>query len=117
MSKLLLYIYVLTTSAALLLFKLGSKTGAPIAVDNHRLKFNITAYTVSGIVLYGISFISYLYLISKYNLGYIIPLTTGLVYILIFTSSYFIFNEVFSLIKIAGILLIIIGLVLLNISA
>ena len=109
-------IYVLATSAALILFKLGTKAGAPIGFENNRLKFNLTAYTVSGLVLYGFSFISYLYLISRYNLGYIIPITTGLVYVLIFTSSYFLLNETFTLIKISGIALILGGLVLLNLK-
>jgi multidrug transporter EmrE-like cation transporter len=37
-----------------------------------------------------------------------------LVYVIIFTASYFIFDEVFTSVKILGIILILSGLVLLN---
>lgn len=92
------------------------KTGAPIELLNGKLQLNINAYTVFGVMLYGFSFIVYMYLLSKYNLGYIIPLTTALVYIIIFSASYFIFHEVFTATKIFGIALIVIGLMFLNLK-
>lgn len=105
-----------TTSLALVALKWGSKNGAPLHYIDNKLQTNLNFYTISGIALYGFSFAIYIYLISKYDLGYIIPLTTALVYILIFSASYFIFNEVFTAVKIAGIALIIVGLVLLNLK-
>lgn len=84
-------------------------------LDN-KLQLNLNPLILLGIFLYGLSFLVYMYLLSKYDLGYIIPLTTALVYILIFGASYFIFNEVFTAIKIAGIVLIVMGLVLLNLK-
>lgn len=116
MAKIIIAAYVLATSAALIVLKLGAKNGAPAQFINGKLHFNLTPYTIAGIALYGISFILYVYLISKYSLGYIIPLTTALVYILIFAASFFIFNEAFTLIKISGIILIIAGLTLLNLK-
>lgn len=116
MSKVILALYVLATSAALIALKWGSKAAAPIDNLNHKLQFNFNYFVVSGIVLYGISFLLYTYLIAKYDLGYIVPMTTALVYILIFTASYFIFHEVFTALKIAGIVLIVSGLVLLNLN-
>ena len=114
MSKLIIALYVLATSSALVILKLGAKAGAPVQLLNGKIHFNITPYTVIGILLYGISFILYVYLISKYDLGYIIPLTTAFVYILIFFASFVIFNELFTLTKIIGIALIVIGLIFLN---
>lgn len=114
MSKIILAVYVLATSSALVVLKLGTKTGAPVNYIDHKLQFNINAYIVAGVALYGLSFFVYLYLISRYQLGYIIPLTTALVYILIFTASFFIFNEAFTILKIAGIALIVVGLAFLN---
>ena len=116
MGKLLISLYVLATSSALVVLKLGAKSGLPVNYTDSKLHFNITPYTIAGILLYGLSFLIYIYLVSKYDLGYIIPLTTALVYILIFTASFFIFKESFTAIKIVGILLIIGGLVLLNIK-
>ena len=106
--------YVIATSMGLIFIKLGSTSGAPIAIVEHALKFNINFFIVAGVLLYGFSFILYTYLISKFDLGYIIPVTTALVYSLIFVASYFIFHETFTIIKIAAISLIIFGVILLN---
>lgn len=115
-SKILIALFVLATSSALVLMKLGSKTSAPFQLADGRPHFNLNFYVVSGILLYGTSFVIYTYLISKYDLGYIIPLTTALVYIIIFTASYFIFKEAFTATKILGIALIVTGLVFLNLK-
>lgn len=115
-SKVILALYVLATSLALIALKWGGKSGAPIDAVDNKLAFNFNSYIVAGIVLYGFSFILYTYLISKYDLGYIVPLTTALVYVLIFTASYIIFDEVFTAFKIAGIVLIVSGLALLNVN-
>lgn len=114
MSKLLIILYVIATSLALIVLKLGTKSGAPIQFIDGKLHFNVSAYAVAGVALYGISFLLYVYLISKYDLGYIIPLTTALVYTVIFTASFFVFNEVFTVLKIMGIVLIIGGILLIN---
>lgn len=116
MAKLIVAFYVLATSAGLVALKLGTKTGLPIGYNNHKLVFNLNFYSVSGISLYITSFILYMYLISKNDLGYIIPLTTALVYIVIFAASFIIFKESFTITKTIGILLITIGLVLLNLK-
>jgi small multidrug resistance pump len=107
---------VAATSLALIALKLGTKAGIPIHYVNNKLQFNFNFYTVAGVSLYGLSFLTYIYLVSKYDLGYIIPLTTALVYVVIFTASFFIFDEVFTATKIAGIALIVIGLALLNLK-
>lgn len=108
--------YALTTSLALIFLKLGSSAGAPISIADGKLQFNLGFYVVSGIILYGLSFFIYTFLISKYDLGYIIPLATAVVYILIFVASFIIFKESFTMIKIMGISFILVGLVLLNLS-
>lgn len=114
MSFIFLIAYILTTSSALVLIKLGTDSGAPIAIVEHSIKFNINLSIIAGIFLYGLSFLLYIYLISKFDLGFIIPITTALVYVLIFTASFFIFHESFTVIKIAAISLIIFGVILLN---
>lgn len=112
----MLILYAIATSLALIFLKLGTKTGAPISYIDHKLVFNLGLYTISGIFLYGVSFLIYTYLISKYDLGYIIPIATALVYIAIFVASFIIFKETFTMLKIMGIGFILIGLVLLNLN-
>lgn len=115
-NKIIIILYVVTTSLSLIIMKIGSKNGALATLGDGRLQVNLNLYNFLGVFLYGISFLIYIYLIAKYDLGYIIPLVTALVYTLIFTASFFIFKESFTLVKIAGIILIIIGLILLNIK-
>lgn len=116
LSNLILAAYVLTTSAGLVILKIGASSGLPVSFIGNKLQFNLNPYTIAGIILYGLSFFLYIYLISKFSLGYIIPLTTALVYILIFIASFVIFKESFTPAKIAAISLIISGLILLNVS-
>ena len=116
MSKIIISLFVLATSSALIVLKLGAKSGAPAEFIDSRLHFNVNPFIIGGIALYGFSFVLYMYLLSKYDLGYIIPLTTALVYMIIFTASYFIFKEAFTPLKIAGIALIILGLIFLNLK-
>lgn len=116
MANIILFLYALTSSAGLVLLKLGSKSGAPLSFIENKLHVNFSFYVIGGFFLYGLSFLIYTYLISKNDLGYIVPVSTALVYIFIFTASFIIFKEVFTPMKIAGIFLILGGLVLLNIN-
>jgi drug/metabolite transporter (DMT)-like permease len=116
MEKLLVTLYILTTSSALICLKWGSSAGAPISAVAGKLALNLNPFVMGGIFLYGTSFLIYTYLISKYDLGYIIPLTTAFVYIIIFFASFTIFRESFTAFKIAGIALIVGGIFLLNVK-
>lgn len=117
MDKLLIAAYVIATAGGLVLLKLGTNGMAFLSFVEGRVVWNIGLLTLLGIFVYGVSFLLYILLISKFSLGYIVPLTTALVYILVFSASYFIFNEKFTLIKVVAIILIIGGVLLLNTSA
>lgn len=116
LSKLILGLYVLTTASALVLMKLGSKSGAPVSFVGSKLAFNLNWVILLGGVLYIVSFALYTFLISKYSLGYIIPLSTGLVYVLIFFASFIVFNETFTILKLLAIAFILGGVALLNVK-
>jgi small multidrug resistance pump len=119
LSKILIAVYVICSSFALIAVKLGTRhgSGAPISFVNGRVHLNLSPYVILGVFLYGTSFLLYMYLISKYDLGYIVPLTTAFIYVIIFLASALIFNEVFTALKIAGIVFITIGLALLNLKS
>jgi len=105
--------YVLLTSGGLVAIKLGTAANEQsIHLGSFALPFNLPI--LGGVILYGLSFLTYIFLISKFDLGFIIPIASALVYILIFAASYFIFHETFSLIKVIAIALIIFGILLLN---
>jgi len=114
MNKLLIAAYVITTAGGLILLKLGTNGSGFVSIIEGKLVWNITTLVILGILTYGISFFLYIILISKFNLGYIVPITTALVYVLVFAASYFVFKEQFTLLKIIAITLIISGVILLN---
>ena len=114
MGKFIIALYILATSFALIFLKMGAKDAPLFQLVNGKPDFNINALAVLGGLLYVVSFILYTYLIAKYDLGYIIPLVTAFVYVIIFFASYFIFNEVFTALKITGIFLILTGIFLLS---
>ena len=116
MTKIIIALYVLATSLALIFLKLGSASGAPFTFANNRPHLNLGWYSSAGLALYVASFLFYTYLISKYDLGYILPLVTAFVYIAIFVASYFIFHEIFTVAKVLGIAFILVGLVFLNLK-
>lgn len=109
-----LALYALSTSLALVFLKLGSQTGALISYTDGRLQINPSLFSVLGIGLYGISFLIYTFLVAKYDLGYIVPIATAVVYVLVFMSSFVIFKESFTVIKICGIALILGGILLIH---
>lgn len=113
---LIILAYVAATSLGLIVLKLSTANGLPISYMNDKLIFNFNFLSILGILLYGTSFLIYFYLISKFDLGYIIPLTTALVYVVIFLASFIIFKESFTSLKILGIGLILVGLFFLNSS-
>ena len=116
MANAILALYVLITSAGLIVLKLGTRIGAPFSFAGDKFSLNLNWLTVVGILIFGISFLLYIYLISKFDLGYIIPVTASLVYILVFTASFLVFKESFTAMKVAGIVLILAGLFLLNLG-
>lgn len=109
----LLSAYVLLTSSALIVIKLGVQAGRK---SFSLLGFNFNYWFILGIIIYGISFLLYIYLISKFDLGFIIPLLAAFVYIFVFAGAFFILHEEFTLLKIAAITLILIGIILLSVS-
>lgn len=109
-----LLIYVTTTVGGLVALKKGSVERPPVAFRNNKIVYHFTPLILTGLALYGVSFLSYIYLLSKYDLGYIVPLAAAFVYISLFLCSYFILKEVFTKKKLFGISLIVLGVLVLN---
>lgn len=97
--------------------KLGSTGGAPISIVSERLVFNLNPTLIIAGTLYVLSFLLYTYLISKFNLSYIIAVGTGLVYVVIFIVSFTVFKEIFTVKKVIACALILIGVILMNLDA
>ena len=115
---LLLFIssYVATTVSGLVVLKMSAKRGKIfLKFRNGKLIYTITPLIGFGIGLYVVSFFLYVYLVSKYDLGYIIPLAAALVYVTLFTVSYYVLDEEFTKRKIIALAMMIMGILLLGV--
>lgn len=117
MDKILVAIYLVLTVSGLALVKAGSSGGVLLSKVGDKFVWNISMLTVLGLVCYGASFVLLMWLVSKFDLSYIIPITTGIGQVLIFAIAIFFFKEQFTYVKLIAIGLIIIGVVLLQMKA
>lgn len=116
MLTIILTCYVITTVGGLVSLKYSANNGKPaISLIKGRIVYSITPITLMGISLYALSFLLYIYLVSAYELGYIIPLAAAAVYTVLFTTSYYVLSEVFTFKKSIALVMMVIGIILLGV--
>lgn len=106
---LLFIIYVILSSSGLVLFKLGT-VGSGIQIFG----INITLKMIIGVICYGMSFLLWLYIVSKVNLTIAMPLSVALVNTLVVVESCIFLKEKITLQQTIGIFLIIIGVMVMT---
>ncbi len=109
-------LYVVFSVSGLTLVKLGSIQASGQEFVIPFLDMSITKMTLAGILCYGISFCLYMGVVSKFDLGIIIPILGGIVNILILLVSCFILKEKLTPNMIAGALIIIAGIIVMNLN-
>ena len=107
-------IYVLFTTGGLVCLKLGGNS-LGLSLKNG-LNFKIGYITLLGFILYIGSFLMWQKLLATYDLSYIVPITTGIVQVVVLLASYFIFRESISLTNFIGIVFVIVGVILISIK-
>lgn len=112
MKTVLTLIYLFATSCGIIFMKLGGKSNFLLFKGFMELKFSYM--TVTGFVFYLISFLLWQRLLVLYDLSYIVPITTGIIQIVILISSIFLFKENVDFSNLLGVLLIILGVVLIS---
>lgn len=91
--------------------KYGGLSNVKNIINIPIVNINVSLYTLLGFVLYGISFLLYTILLNKYELSFISPITVAGVYILLMLTAFFVFNEPFTVNKIIGSCLILLGII------
>lgn len=109
-------VYLLLSASGLVFFKMGAETGFKVSIANGVFSFRVGGLSFLGIICYGCSFILYLGLVSKYNLSYLVPVTTGIMYVIILIASYVFFQEQITITHIIGCILVLAGVTLINIK-
>lgn len=113
--SLLVTAYLLITTCAIIVFKLGAR-GTHLKIAAGAIQGTMNGHFVLGIALYVVSFCLWLAVLSMRPISYIVPLTTGLSQILIVGAGWWILREKISPLNFAGIGFIIVGAVLISLG-
>jgi len=112
---LLLITYFVLTCSGLTFMKLGTTSPLKISFEGG-LSFSIGFVSLAGYVLYLCSFLLFTKLVTMFDLSYIMPLSTGVVQIVSVIIAMSIFHEQLRPVHIAGIVLVIAGVVAMNLQ-
>lgn len=109
MIYILFIIYVILSSSGLVLFKLGTM-GPGISI----LGIKLTIRMILGVFCYGLSFLLWLYIVSKINLTFAMPLSVALVNTLVVVESCIFLKEKINIQQGIGIFIIVLGVMIIT---
>lgn len=114
--SMLVVVYLVLSTLGLVLMKLGQNTGA-LSIAESELIFSINLISLAGFLSYILSFLLYTSIIVKFDLGYITPITAGILQIATLLAGIFVFKENISNNGIIGIVFVIAGVIIMNIKS
>jgi len=112
MNVVLMITYVFSAVVGSTLIKLGSSAGMKVLFTAPIVHMGVSLVTILGILAYGISFVTYVVLLTRFDLSFISPLLVAFVYVLLMFTAFLLFKEGFTLFKALGCSLILIGVIL-----
>lgn len=110
----LIALYLIFSLAGVFLFKIGCQKEFLVSVSTGIFSLHISLLSILGLISYVCSFLMYMFLISKFDMTYIVPVTTGITYILTFIFAVIIFKEAITVNKVLGSILILLGVLIIN---
>lgn len=114
MKIILVIIYMFFTTSGMIMMKLG---GNSIFLNLKKgIDFKIGGLTLLGFSLYAVSFLLWQRLLLTFDLSYIVPITTGILQIIILLVAMIIFKEDINIYNVLGIFLIIAGVILISLK-
>ena len=105
---LLVILLALMNACSNILIKIGAGK-----VDGINLKLLTNWFLISGLSLFGFGFILWVFILSKVQLSVAAPIMS-MAYVFIMIVSYFLFKEPITGVKIAGVISILFGVVLIT---
>ena len=112
MKIIFILLYFLFTTLGVLGIKLGGDSLIFSLKNGFILKMSLL--TLAGFLCYFVSFALWQKLLVSFDLSYIVPVTTGIMQIVVFIIGIFIFKETSNLYSFLGVCLIIVGIFLLS---
>ncbi len=106
----LIAIYVVLNSVGQLLIKMGTLEMPEVTGIYDFLNFKL----ITGVSLFGMSFLTWIYILSKNNLSYAFPFAVGLGYMAVIFLSIFVLKEAVTYLQLIGISLVWIGIILMS---
>lgn len=107
-------LYLVLTVAGLILYKYGANKGFEFSIVNKALNLKINFVSILGLLCYLASFIIYMLILPKFNISYIMPLTSAVSYISIFILSAMVLKETITTNGVIGAIIILVGIVVMN---
>lgn len=104
-----LVLYVVFAVSGSSLLKFGATEAAKSLFIIPFVNMHVSLFSLIGFMSYGLSFILYTILLSKFDLSFISPLTTGVVYVLLMVTAFIFFKEQITFMKLFGSSLVLIG--------
>lgn len=108
-------VYALLSAGGLVLFKLGGQDAA-LQLGKTGFSLTLSWKMLLGIFCYLCSFLLWLVIVSRTQLTFAMPLSVGVVNTLVFLGSARFLGEEITPTKIAGLVVIVLGLFLISIS-
>ncbi len=109
-------LYILLAVTGMLLIKYGASDSAHTFLKISGLNISVSNELLLGIFCYGISFLLFVFVISKSKISIMIPVLSGLINVVVVIASIVIFKEQVIKQQMAGVFLIIVGVLLIGIS-
>ena len=112
LNVILMIVYIISAVLGSTLIKFGSQHTTKTLFVAPIVNMNVSIITIIGVLAYGISFLTYVVLLTKFDLSFISPLLVAFVYILLMLTAVMVFKESFTLYKTIGCILILAGIIL-----
>ena len=114
MQYILCVVYLIFSLSGMTFMKLGSMAENMKAILVPVVNLRITTLSLVGYLCYGISFLMYTVIITKFDLGYISPILTGISNTGVLVIAFLVFKERFTVASAIGAGLIIAGVMIMN---
>lgn len=116
MKYIMVGLYLILTVAGLILYKYGSTKDFSFSLTNGVFSLKLNFISILGLCCYLLSFLLYMLILPKFDLSYIMPVTSAISYISIFVLSILILKESVTIYGIIGSMIILIGIVIMNLG-
>ncbi len=114
-SVLLILVYLLCSTSGLVFVRLGANT-TQLAIKSGMMNMSISLYTIGGFALYACSFILWMVLLQRFRLSFLSPIVSGASYICVLLAAFFVLHESINKMQLAGAVVILVGIILMNIK-